>query len=293
MVAEGGEDESYESGAGFPVSGSTTILPGVGRVGAVHGPAPAREPQEASQPPATVHPPFAPQPAFHVHVGIRMQRVLTEACWDSGMTPAKLLAALQAPFNELVGLVEQERDQARRMERNQRTAAAQAAVLEDAVLRGEGERAAGEAVAAMAGRAVHVAAEQSTGMLPRITEEMPDPRLAEPESAPLPSVPFLTAASMSAGVAVADEAMALRTPVAPVEDEESADDAEEWPVCAGTSLGARVEWPDETPVMVAPCGQVNARIQTPVRADVTCPGCVVAIDAGSDELAEAGTQVAA
>lgn len=199
------EDESYEGGAGFPAPEPTTILPGVGRVGAVHGPARAKtaapespvermqmpqaephapgNPLFQGEPPQAPHPPFAPKPAPHAHVAIRMQRILVEASWDPELTPEKLWNALSAPVNELCALVEQEHDQARRMERNQRTAAAQAALLEDAVLRGEGKKAAAEAVAAMAGRAVHVGAEESTGLLPRITEGAPEPVEAAPAPA--------------------------------------------------------------------------------------------------------------
>lgn len=143
---------------------------------------PLKEPVRAEAPPAPkpaprpVHPPFAPQPAKHVHVAIRMQRILVEASWDPELTPTKLAASLDPLVAELHALVTQEQNQPRRMERNQADVQAQAALLADAVRRGRDEDGLRQATEGIAGRAVHVADPVPTGVMPRITEDMADPR---------------------------------------------------------------------------------------------------------------------
>lgn len=136
----------------------------------------------APLPPPPVHPPFAHRPAQHTHVAIRMQRILVEASWDPELTPTKLWNSIGPLVEELRQLAETEQDQHRRMERNQAAVAAQRVLLEDAALRGVPDTAVVEQAAdGILGRAVHVAAEESTGVLPAITEETPDPRtVAQP-----------------------------------------------------------------------------------------------------------------
>jgi len=143
---------------------------------------PTIPPPQPPRPPEPVHPPFAPRPAQHTHVAIRMQRILTEASWDPGLTPKKLWNAMGPLAAELQGLAAQQEDQERRMDRNQETAQAQRVLLEDAVLRGVPDEVAVEqATAGILGRAVHVADENRTGTMPKITEDTPDPRtVAEP-----------------------------------------------------------------------------------------------------------------
>jgi hypothetical protein len=142
-----------------------------------HPPQPHPEPVQPPQP--TVHPPFAHRPAQHTHVAIRMQRVLTEAAWDPDLTPRKLLNAMGPLIVELTKLAAAQDDQERRMGRNQATAQAQRVLLEDAVLRGVPDEVAVEqATSGIIGRAVHVASEERTGTMPKITEDLPDPRTA-------------------------------------------------------------------------------------------------------------------
>jgi hypothetical protein len=149
-------------------------------------PAPVQEPAHIEPHPAprlapprpAQHPQFAHQPAYHVHVAIRMQRILVEASWDPELTPSKLWASLNPLHEELRNLMEQEQHQQRRMARNQEAAAAQALLLTEAATRGAGEEASAQAAAGMAGRAAHVALEEQTGVLPLITEGMADPRIA-------------------------------------------------------------------------------------------------------------------
>lgn len=133
---------------------------------------PPRPPQ-----PEPVHPQFSHRPAQHTHVAIRMQRILVEASWDPDLKPSKLWNSMGPLMEELRGLVAQEQDQARRMERNQQVAVAQTVLLEDATLRGVPDEVAVEqAASGIVGRAVHVVAEERTGVLPKITEDTPDPR---------------------------------------------------------------------------------------------------------------------
>jgi hypothetical protein len=207
MVAEGGEDESYESGAGFPVSGSTTILPGVGRVGAVHGPTrvPNRRPDHTLDfevPPAKVeHPAFAPQPAHCAHIVARMMHVLADVALDPSLTPVKLAGELAGLNDELSGLAREEMSMARRMAAN--TAAAEAmgrgldavagapgVALKTATVTGpdgQEREVVPDVAAAMRSGHERVADPRPTQQMPVITEDMPDPRVAV-ESVPVPAV---------------------------------------------------------------------------------------------------------
>lgn len=124
------------------------------------------------------HQPFAPRPTKDTHVAIRMQRILTEASWDPELTPSKLWASLRPLVDELCALVEQEQKQPERMERNQAATAAQRVLLDDALHGADPEAIVTQAAASMVARATHVGSETPTGMLPVITDDMPDPRVA-------------------------------------------------------------------------------------------------------------------
>jgi hypothetical protein len=179
---------------------------------------PAARPGPQPQP---AHPPFGQPQAYCQHVLDRMQHLLIDLRRDPSMTATQAAGALRALNLELSGLVQQEQNQPRRMERNLEATAAQRVLLEDALHGADPEELVAHAASTMKARAVHVGSLQDTGIgtIPRITEDMPDPREAAAESTPLPSEPFLTAAEVSAPVALANEAMALRTPTAPVEVE--------------------------------------------------------------------------
>lgn len=135
------------------------------------------KPTHQIQPPRPTHPQFAMQPAYSAHVLDRMLHLLVDLRGDSHMTATRALKALRPLNEELSGLVQQEFDQQRRMDRNQGVAVAQATLLEDAVRLGNDEDAVRQAAEGIAGRAVHVADPEPTGVMPRITEDMPDPRI--------------------------------------------------------------------------------------------------------------------
>lgn len=189
LAATEPEAETYENGAGFPESAPTQVLPRV-EVPALERPEPGHPVFPEGQ---RVHPPFAQPQAYCQHVLDRMQHLLIDQRRNPAMTAAAAESALRPLMTELWKMAQQEQAQARRMERNQRTAAAQAAVLEDAVLRGEGDAAAAQAADAMASRARYTISPEDTqiGAIPRITEDMPDPREVEAvpvEAAPEPAV---------------------------------------------------------------------------------------------------------
>lgn len=210
--AEGGrgEDESYESGAGWPTAAPAS------RVEAPTVPGTAPRPQPAPEKPL-VYLPAPPQDVLR-NIAHDVMDML-----GRDVSAYDVFEAMTRHMVELKKRHQQLRNLERRSVSNVAETQMDASLLAAADRRGESaqelaERA--ERVAAdMLARAKRASDPAPTQALPVITEDMPDPRESGPESVPLPSVPFLTAAEASAGVAVANEAMALRTPVAPVEVE--------------------------------------------------------------------------
>ena len=197
----------------------------------------ADRPHPQTQPTNRIHPPFAMHPAPMSHVLDRMQHLLIDLRHDPSMTAIRAAQALHDLNAELSHYARQEHDQARRMERNQHAAEAQATLLAEATTRGAGDEAAEQAKAGIVGRAAHVADPEQTGVMPPITDDTPDPRTAAlptevgdgdvPESdspvhtpgdpMPLPTQDFV-AGGLSAGSELANRAMGLRPPQAPQQD---------------------------------------------------------------------------
>ena len=209
------DEESYESGAGFPQAAPTSRL--------------ELPPASEQQPPAS-----APQPAPEkplVYLPAPPQDVLRNIAHDvmdmlgRDVSPYDVLERMTLHMAELKKRHLQLRNLERRSQTNVDETQMDASLLAAADRRGESpeelEERAARVLADMLARAKRASdpAPTGVGVIPRITEDMPDPRVTEPEPTPLPSEPFLTAAGMSAPVAVANGAMALRTPVAPVEVE--------------------------------------------------------------------------
>lgn len=178
---------SYEDGDGFPEAAPTQALPRV-EVPAVERPAPGHPLFPEGQ---RVHPPFAPQPTPCTHIAVRMQRVLVDASWDPTLTASKLEWMLRDLHAELCFLVRAEQNQPRRQQRNQAATAAQRVLLDDALHGADPEAIVAQAAASMVARARHVGSPEDTGIgvIPRITEDMADPREPAPvEPAPEPAV---------------------------------------------------------------------------------------------------------
>lgn len=229
---EGEEDESYESGAGWPAPAPTSSLES-----AEHPvPQPARREPTPEQP--LVYLPAPPQDVLR-NIAHNVMDMLGRdvSAYDVFERLAPHMVELKKRHQQLKNLE-------RRSVSNTAETQMDAGLLAAAARRGESPeelaQRAERVKADMLARAKRASDPEPTGVgaIPPITEDMPDPRqaVAEPEpvvvdvpeavdglvpvySVPLPSEAFLTAAAMSAPVAVANEAMALRTPVAPVDEE--------------------------------------------------------------------------